>query len=158
MKKLYHPTKHPKHYCEYWDNGDGTHTFHWGQVGTEGESTVIRPRLFSSVKSQVSKLENEYISKGYEEIPLEQQHILLVEYAVDGFGNADDLEKRHSLEDYVNEVLGWTGLGYCDGGSIGSGSMEICCLVVDYEIAKKVVAERLRDTEYSDYSRIYQER
>ncbi len=158
MKKFYHPKKNPKQYWEYWDNGDGSHTIHWGELGTEGESTIIKRRLLTSARSQVSKLENDYTSRGYEEVDFEDQYVLLIEYAVDGFGNADDLDKRYSLEDFMNEVLGWTGLGHCDGGSIGSGSMEVCCFVVDYEIARQVVAERLRDTEFSDYSRIYQER
>lgn len=42
-----------------------------------------------------------------------------------------DLKKRTRLEDHLNELLGWTGLGHCDGGSIGSGTLEACCLVVD---------------------------
>jgi hypothetical protein len=57
----------------------------------------------------------------------------------------------------MNETLGWTGLGHCDGGSIGSGSMEVCCLVVDAEIAKQTILSDLKDTEFSDYSRIYEE-
>lgn len=157
MKKLYHPSVNPKQYWEYWDNGDGTHTIHWGELGAEGESTVIKRRLLSSAKSQVLKLEKDYASNGYEEIDFEDQNILLVEYVVGGFGTENDLNKRHSLEDLMNEILGWTGLGHCDGGSIGSDSMEVCCFVVDFEIAQRVVAERLRDTEFSDYSRIYQE-
>ena len=83
--------------------------------------------------------------------------MLLVEFKVDGFGNEEDLHKRHSLEDLMNETLGWTGLGHCDGGSIGSGTMEVCCFVVDFDLAQQVISERLRDTEFSDYARIYQE-
>lgn len=158
MKKFYYPKGNPKHYWEYWENGGGTYTVHWGELGTNGRSTVVKNRSLASAQSQVLKLENEYKSNGYEEIDFEEQYVLLIEYTVDGFGNANDLDKRHSLENYVNGVLGWTGLGHCDGGSIGSGSMEVCCIVVDYEIARQVVAERLRDTEFSDYSRIYQER
>ena len=41
----------------------------------------------------------------------------------------------------MDEVLGWTGLGHTDGGSIGSGTMEVGCVVVDFEIAKKVIEE-----------------
>jgi hypothetical protein len=52
-------------------------------------------------------------------------------------------------------VLGWTGLGYCNGGSTGSGTMEVGCTVVDSEIAKKVIAENLEGSEFSNYNRIY---
>ena len=113
--------------------------------------------MLNSARSQILRLEKNYTSKGYAEIDFEDQKILLIEYAVDGFGNDSDLEKRNSLEDLMNEVLGWTGLGHCDGGSIGSGSMEVCCFVVDFQLAQHVIADRLRDTEFADYTRIYQE-
>jgi hypothetical protein len=64
----------------------------------------------------------------------------------------------HELEDRMNETLGWTGLGNCDGGSIGSGTMEVCCFVVDFKIAKHVIEEDLKNTRFADYSRIYDER
>ena len=157
MKKLYYPKKNPIKYWEFWDNDDGSQTVHWGELGTEGESIIVKRHLLNSAKSQVQKMEMEYISKGYEEIDFDSQHVFVVEYTVNGFGSSEDLDKRHSLEDYMNELLGWTGLGHCDGGSIGSDSMEVFCIVVDYEMARQVVAERLQDTEYSDYSRIYKE-
>ena len=72
-------------------------------------------------------------------------------------GDVEDLEKRHRLEDRMNETLGWTGLRMCDGGSIGSGTMEVCCYVVDFDMAKKVIEEDLKGTEFSDYIRIYDE-
>ena len=72
-------------------------------------------------------------------------------------GNDNDLEKRVKLEERMNETLGWTGLGLCDGGSIGSGTMEICNFVVDFNIAKNVIENDLKNTEFSDYTRIYDE-
>jgi len=42
------------------------------------------------------------------------------------------------------------------GGSIGSGTMEVGCRVVDFEIAKKVIQDNLKGTEFGDYSRIHQ--
>ena len=44
-----------------------------------------------------------------------------------------------------------------DGGSSGSGTMEVCCMVVDFEIARQAIQKDLAETEFSDYSRIYQE-
>lgn len=54
-------------------------------------------------------------------------------------------------------MLGWTGLGHCDGGSIGSGTMEVCCFVVDFEIGRKVIAADLKGTKFDDYTRIFDE-
>lgn len=157
MKKLYFPKAQPEHYWEYWDSGDGSYIVHWGMLGTEGESKTVQRRLLNSAKSEVEKLERDFVSKGYEEIAMEDHKVLLIEYAVEGFGNEDDLLKRHKLEEMMNEVLGWSGLGHCDGGSIGSGTMEVCCFVVNFETAQRVISEKLTDTDFSDYSRIYQE-
>lgn len=44
----------------------------------------------------------------------------------------------------LNEGLGWTGLGCCDGGGIGSGTMEACCYVVDFE--RDVLTKELAET------------
>ncbi len=90
-------------------------------------------------------------------MPPEDHAVLMIEYQVDGMGSEDDLAKRHQLEDRMNETLGWTGLGACDGGSIGSGTMEICNVVVDFDAAKKVIEEDLVGTEFANYTRIYRE-
>ena len=81
----------------------------------------------------------------------------MVEYPIDEFGDASDLDLRVALQDRLNDTLGWTGLGYCDGGSTGSGTMEVSCLVVDFDIAKSVIKNDLRGTEFERYSRILQE-
>jgi hypothetical protein len=73
-----------------------------------------------------------------------------------GFGTEQDLDKRHRLEGKLDRILGWTGLGHTDGGSIGSGTMEAGCVVVDFEIAKKVIEENLKDTEFGNYTRIFE--
>lgn len=80
-----------------------------------------------------------------------------IEYAVDGMGTGEDVEKRHRLVERMNETLGWTGLGACDGGSIGSGTMDVCNFVVDFETAKAVIAKDLEGTEFANFTRIYGE-
>lgn len=70
-------------------------------------------------------------------------------------GTEVDIEKRHRLESRMNETLGWTGLGECDGGSIGSGSMEVCTFVVDFDVAKAVIMQDLAGTEFANYTRIF---
>jgi hypothetical protein len=72
-------------------------------------------------------------------------------------GTSADLEKRQSLQHRMDNVLGWTGLGHCDGGSTGGGTMEVCNLVVDYAIAKQVIEEDLQGTEFENFARIYRE-
>ncbi|GHS94278.1 hypothetical protein AGMMS49949_08020 [Alphaproteobacteria bacterium] len=149
--KLYKRQEGKFFYFEMWTNGP-TSIFHTGEVGTVGTDFESK-RDDAFIKKEIQK----YLDDGYEEINEDDYKILLVEYKIDGLGSELDLEKRHKLEDFLNNDLGWTGLGFVDGGSIGSGTMEVCCFVVDFDIAKKVIENKLQKTEFSDYSRIYEE-
>jgi hypothetical protein len=80
--------------------------------------------------------------------------ILVVEYAFSG-SESQSLEKRHALEDWLDELLGEHDLGSCDGGSIGSGTMEVFCDVADYAKAKRLVEREIRATPYAGFARIY---
>lgn len=157
MLKLYKKNDNEILYWETWENKKGTHTIHWGTLGNEGDTSEIKRVLFKSADKRIKELIEGKKAEGYEEIAEDDHDILLIEYKVDGFGNEDDLEKRHELQEVMDEALGWAGLGHCDGGSIGSGTMEVCCLVVDFDIAKKLIEKALEDSEFDDYTRIYQE-
>jgi len=157
MLKLYNLSDSKKEYWETWDNEDGSHTIHWGILGTEGDSKLVKSSLFTKATKMVREEIDKMVSQGFREIDFDQHYTLLIEYKVDGMGNREDLDKRHRLEDRINETLGWTGLGACDGGSIGSGTMEVCNFVVDFDIAKSVIESDLKNSEFSDYVRIYDE-
>ncbi|MET3109466.1 putative DNA-binding WGR domain protein [Oxalobacteraceae bacterium GrIS 2.11] len=157
MFKLYRFTDNSKEYWETWDNGDGSHSIHWGVLGTKGETKTVQSSLFSKAEKTIQKEINKLVGEGFQPIDIENHFRLLVEYAVDGMGKVEDLEKRHLLESRLNETLGWTGLGACDGGSNGSGSMEVCNFVVDFDLAKSIIVAELANTEFADYTRIYDE-
>lgn len=152
MIKLYRKNSAGIEYWEAWEN-DGKHTVHWGQLGARGQSETIRGSFLRSSEKIVATQIAEKRKEGFQEN--EDLETLMIEYAVDGMGTSEDLAKRHALEDRMNETLGWTGLGHCDGGSIGSGTMEVCCLVVDFEIAAKVVSADLAGTEFANFTRIF---
>ncbi len=157
MLKLYRRTPSQILYWETWDNDDGSHTVHWGSLGAKGESKTVRSTGLRKVETKVQAEIDRFVSDGYQPIELDDHRILLIEYTVDGFGDAADLKKRYRLQDRMDQTLGWTGLGMCDGGSIGSDTMEVCCYVVDYDVAEQVVATDLKGTEFGNYSRIYDE-
>ncbi len=158
MIKLYRrTTPGTLEYWETWDKGDGTYVVHTGVVGDRGTSGEISSSLFSAASKKIDKEISARKAEGFDELDPEDEFTLLVEYPVDGFGTEEDLDKRYRLEDRLNETLGWTGLGKCDGGSIGSGTMEVCAYVVDFEIAKAVIEKDLAGTEFANYSRIYDE-
>lgn len=154
MLKLYKFTGDTKMYWETWEEEDGGHVLHWGRLGTKGETRQVKRPLFGSVEHKLQREIEQAMANGYAEIPGDEHAVLLIEYRVDGMGTVSDLEKRVRLEDRMNDALGWTGLGHCDGGSMGSGTMEVFCIVVDFDLAKSSIEENLGGSEFSDYSRI----
>jgi hypothetical protein len=156
MLKLYKNVSGLLHYHEAWFDA-GSVTEHWGPIGTQGESREHALADGQSPEKAIHAVLSSAISEGFRPIEMEDHATLLVEYSVSGMGTEDDLAKRHALEEHLDGTLGWTGLGFCDGGSIGSGTMEVCCVVVDFAIAKDVIERDLANTEYSNFSRIYDE-
>jgi len=69
---------------------------------------------------------------------------VILQYRLDAWGTKEDLARRNKVENLMNECLGWTGLGLCDGGDIGGGTMNVCCLVVDPEVAIPVIVRELK--------------
>lgn len=157
MLKLYKFSDDKKEYWETWDDEKGTHTIHWGELGTRGESKSLKSTLFTNAQKVIQNEIDRLTNAGFHPIDMDDHFTLLIEYPVDSMGTKEDVEKRHRLEDRMNDILGWTGLGMCDGGSIGSGSMEVCNFVVDFDIAKLVIEKDLAATEFSNFTRIFDE-
>lgn len=157
MLKLYRFSEHAKKYWETWEAEDGSHIVHYGELGTRGISTTIESTPERSARSSIQGGIDAVIAHGFAPIGEEDHAVLMIEYAIEGLGSRLDLDKRHRLEDRMNELLGWTGLGACDGGSIGSGTMEVCVFVVDVEVAKQVIQADLVGTEFSNFTRMYVE-
>ncbi|HEY3304077.1 MAG TPA: WGR domain-containing protein [Candidatus Binatia bacterium] len=157
MLKLYGLTDGHKEYWETWAQADGTHIVHWGPLGTRGQTKTLKSTFLRKAEDLIQKEIYRLTAEGYRPMKPEDHARLLVEYAVEGMGTTADVDKRHRLEARMNETLGWTCLGACDGGSIGSGTMEVCNFVVDFELAKDVIAKDLAATEFSNFTRIYNE-
>jgi predicted DNA-binding WGR domain protein len=155
MLKLYKRVEGELHYWETWNRDKKTALVHWGKVGEEGKTEAIRSTVFTSYKKKVQSLVNKKSNEGYQEI--EDIYILLIEYGINWNDAAEDMDKRNRLEGLLNETLGWTGLGHCNGGNINDGAFDICCYVVDFDLAKKVIEKVLHNTEFSNYKRIYDE-
>ncbi|WP_143006634.1 hypothetical protein [Aquimonas voraii] len=158
MRKLYKNIDGKLRYHEAWASSeDGVATEHWGSVGEDGE---IRqhpiPKGTSEAKMLKSILEGA-AKNGFLPIPVRKHRTVVVEYKISEFGTDDDFKKRLAVDSHLNNVLGWTGLGHVDGGSTGSGTMEIVCVVVDPEVAIRVIKENMNDAQFSGYSRIYVE-
>lgn len=134
-------------YHEAWYTDSGI-TEHWGMLGERGQ---IREHTGRTLEEVLAEARRQGFSKA------DAEHVVVIEYEVQGMGTREDLEKRHALEARMDETLGWTGLGHCDGGSIGSGMMEVTVMVVDVELAKRTIVADLAGTPFQDYRQIYVE-
>lgn len=152
MLRLYKFSDTQKEYWETWRHGR-SRIVHWGIVGSEGKIKKIKSTRNQTAEELIQLEIQTQLMKGFEE--KEGECVLLVEYAIEGFITPENLKKRHYLEERMNEVLGWRGLGRCDGGNIGSNVLEVCTLVVDFDLAKSVIESDLAGTEFSNYTRIY---
>ena len=157
MLKLYRRQGDSHAYWETWTRDDGVHVIHFGELGTRGTTKEITCAFVRKSPALVKTEIEARRAEGFREVADEDERTLLIEYAVDGHGTVDDHDKRARLEARMDETLGWTGLGHCDGGSMGSGTMEVCCFVVDFALAKRVIEDDLRGTEFANYTRIYDE-
>lgn len=158
LLKLYKFTPDSNEYWETWDEAPDRYLVHWGELGTRGQSKIVEAPNSVQARQKIEKQIEAARANGFVEIPIEDHAVLVIEYAIEGMWGVDgDLEKRYRLQDRMNQTLGWTGLGECEGGSIGSGRMDVDCRVVDYEIAESVIDADLVDTEFENYFRIYNE-
>ncbi|HYP99594.1 MAG TPA: hypothetical protein VER96_13060 [Polyangiaceae bacterium] len=154
MIKLYKGTPGGVLYHEAW-TADLTITEHWGKLGESGST---RDHELTEADDPDEVLETVLAparAAGFAELDDDELRMLMIEYRIHGMGSAVDLSKRHALEDRMNEVLGWVGLGQCEGGNIGYGTMEVCCLVVDFELARRVIEADLAGSSFADYTRIF---
>ncbi|WP_367614638.1 hypothetical protein [Shouchella miscanthi] len=70
---------------------------------------------------------------------------LVIHYGTIGdTGDTEERKKSHDVEDLLNECLGWTRKGACDGEDIGSGTANIFNYVIDVEKATQTILEELK--------------
>jgi hypothetical protein len=142
-------------YFEAWMRNEREIVICHGKVGEKGKSEKISGNGESETDRRCNEIVQAYKNQGYAEGYF---HTLMIEYPItDEWGIKDELMKRFELQDFMSEFLSEVGLGMCDGGSTGAGTMEICCLVVDCDLAKQLISEKLRSTKFADYCRIYRE-
>jgi predicted DNA-binding WGR domain protein len=127
-------------YWEAWST-DIVVTIHWGVVGNNGETREIQFKQGENPNAIIEREAKQPKKAGYRKIPASKLQRLVIQYPVGEMGEVEDLDKREEL---MNECLGWKGLGHCDGGDVGGGTMNVFCFVVDAEKAVPHVVEELK--------------
>lgn len=153
MIKLYTKQDNILHYWETWDKTPKSGIIHWGIVGERGSTKIVRAsgqtKFRALIQAEIAKKRAE----GFTEPDTES--ILVVEYEAK-IMNAARLKKLHRLEERLDQLMGWTGLGHADGNGFGFRKMDVSVVVVDFEIAKSVIEYDLDSTEFAKYLSISQ--
>ena len=152
MVKLYKKSGKDILYFEVWLNDDNISlTTHKGALGDMGETEDI---IYDEeddlpVKVGMAKIVSDLRQLGYyDNVSLTE---MIIQYTYNDNENMSVLvNKRQHIESLLNECLGWTGNGHCDGGDVGSGSMNLFCYVVDKDIAARTILEMLVEEGYLD--------
>jgi hypothetical protein len=148
--KRYRRSERGLEYREAWPDGDVV-IEHWGVCGDRGQSRTHPAATPDEQTRLLDALDKQAQADGFKTIAPSRHKGLEIRRRLGPDEALEALDERHALEELLNEELGWLGLGHCDGGSIGSGSVEVFCLVVDYEIARAAVAKALSGTRFAQY-------
>ncbi len=143
MIKLYRTMENVTEYWEFWESGAEV-IVHWGTIGDKGNTKEFNLPKGTRAERLIENEMKELISGGYAPVDSESMAQVVIQYQIKGMGSAKDLNKAQELEDLMNECLGWTGLGHCDGHDIGSGTLKIFCDVVDGLTSEQVVLDALK--------------
>lgn len=131
-------------YWEVWyDEEQKTFTVHFGQVGERGEHYVERRKSRINVQTYMESLAKKQEASGYKLLDEDLFRAVLVQYKIDGEDPDAEFDLLEQVENAMNECLGWTGNGYCDGSDYGSGTMNVFCFVLDMELALLTIRETL---------------
>lgn len=145
MMKLYKQSEGRTSYFEIWINEDDTITIHKGVLGEVGETETIETRKKDMPSNIIlAKYVSEQKQLGYEEYEDLTEFIVQYSYGEDA-DSAELIEKRDYIESLLNNCLGWTGNGHCDGGDIATGTMNVFCYVVNKDIAVHTILEVLEE-------------
>lgn len=142
MIKLYKPNNNELLYWEVWKDGKEL-VIHHGVVGDEGISEDIKVGFFGNADSKMKELANAQIEAGYLPVDEFAEIELVIQFQFEEDEMEAALSLRHHVEGVMNECLGWTGNGHCDGGDIGEGKANIFNYVIDLDSAINTIRAEL---------------
>ena len=98
----------------------------------------------------MKELADEQLADGYKVLDEEEliEFVLQYDYTENQLGEV--LEKRNQVQEIMDEALGWSGNGHCDGGDIGSGTINIFNFVIDVDKALKTILNELENQQLLD--------
>lgn len=143
MLKLYKSVKDRIHYWEIWKQNTKL-VVHTGWVGHWGKTKKVDIAPGESERTAIKRYAVTPRENGYAPISDDEHKVLIVQYAVEGWGDGDDLTFREEVYELMNEDLGWTGNGRALGGDVGSGTINVFARVIDPVLAVNSLVLRLK--------------
>jgi hypothetical protein len=156
MVKLFRKTRSVIEYWEVWKDGNRL-VVHFGVVGDRGGWHLAEKPPIEREDDTIERLSDDIKKKGFAESPPSGFVDLVIQYPIAEFTSEEDAEKRHRMEEILDEELGWTGNGECVGGDIGAGEVSIYCKVIDTGAAIEAVWRTFLDNDYPSFSIDWQE-
>lgn len=144
LLKLYKREENTTLYWEAWEENQEI-LVHFGELGQIGETTSIPIAEFEPPETAILRHAEEAREAGFGEIDHEDLFEMIVQYPGDKGDVADFEEFAGRVEDLLNDVLGWTGLGHCDGNEVGNGTINVYCYVVDPAVATEPIVQELEE-------------
>jgi hypothetical protein len=141
-------------YHEAWVTEQGV-LEHWGVIGEVGEHQQHSFATGLDEAGNLASVLRKARENGFEELPDSALQTLVIEYE-EALDDPQQAERRQALAGDLDEFLGWTGLGCCEGSDDGAGTLEVFCRVVDFDIASAAIAAEVENTDCGDFRRIYQ--
>lgn len=126
-----------KLFREIWFDGNRI-TIHQGIVGQKGKisyhlaDSLTAKTIVNSFRAQA------HCDNFVELVPSMTTEVVII-LNVDGFGTIEQLQTRHTIEEEIDQALGWTGNGQCTGGNSGGDDMQIFCQTISAKEAIPVI-------------------
>ncbi len=141
MVKLYKESDGTIYYFEMWIDEEEILTTHKGILGEIGETSNINNKNLPP-QIEMAKAIEKYLEQGYsEDITLTE---LIIQYPIEKRAKPTDVTGQiEDVEACLNNCLGWTGNGHCDGGDYAYDIATFFCYVVDKDIAATTIVDAL---------------
>jgi hypothetical protein len=122
---------------EFWQiwSRPGVLVSHRGVIGQRG---AVTERAVSSEEAEEAifhQAVREAEAEGYVALENITHSQVLVNYNVSTW-EVEEIESfKNTAQGVIGDVLGWVGIGYCDGFTLGREGLTMWCIVVDHELA-----------------------
>lgn len=145
MVKLYKEVNGTIHYFEIWIDEENTLISHKGVLGEIGTTQNFSEQ--DNTESQPPRIAMAKAIKIYKDLGYGEdfkQIELIVQYPLRTKNKQTIInEQAEEVEACLNNCLGWTGNGHCDGGDLSDEAATFFCYVIDKDIAIETILEAL---------------